>query len=132
MFKATLTNSLSGQLGRSYTVPVEVEAEARVGLLNEAAPEATTVIACALDVSKANLLAMTSSRDVVVKVNDAGAPDNTFTLVANVPFLWAAPQGALKDTADAAVTIDFVELHIVNAGLVAAEFQLDAFFDPTA
>ena len=130
MFTANVSTTVSGTLGRSYTLPVSVQAGSRIGLEVSAAAEATTALACDLDVSQAKLLAMFSNRDVVLKTNSAGSPDNTFTLVANVPFIWYHQQGALKDTADDAVTVDFSQLHIVNAGTAEATFQLDAYFDP--
>lgn len=130
MFKATLNTTISGELGRSYSVPVTIEAGGRVGLEVNVTAESTGVVACDLDVSEAVMVAMVSSRDVVVKTNSASTPDNTFTLLANVPFIWASVNGSFTDTVPAAVSVDFTELHIVNDGLADATFQIDAYYNP--
>ena len=131
MFNVNFTQSLSGELGRTYSVAETVSAGAAASVEEVVLASATTPMAMALDVSQAKLLALLSTVDVVVKINDAGTPTNIFTLEANTPFIWALPQGALLDTAAAAVTVDFVTLHVVNAGATAGVLYADALYDPT-
>lgn len=131
MFKVNLVTSLTGELSRNYSQPIEVEAGSVSSIEEVFGGATTTVMAFPLDVSQAKALALLSTKAVTVKVNSAGSPSNTFTLAANVPFLWALPQGALKDTAAAAVTVDFVQLHVVNAGADAGVLTVDALHDPT-
>lgn len=60
-------------------------------------------------------LYLVSSLAMTVKTNSAGSPANTFTLAANVPFMWAMGDAALRDTAGALVSANITALYVSNA-----------------
>lgn len=88
-------------------------------------------IAFPLDVSALKLLYIVADQDLVVKTNDNTTPNNTFTLVAGVPFVWSTGGAALRDTGGTAVSTDVVTLKVTNAGEDDATLQIRALLDPT-
>ena len=132
MFNASFHQHLSGELSRYYSVKGSVSAGASASIEEAILPSATTTILMPLDVSKTKLLALMSTVYVTVKINSEVSPTNTFALLPNTPFIWVtATFNAFLDTLDAAVTTDFVTLHVVNTGSSPGVFYADALYDPT-
>ena len=76
-------------------------------------------ILVALDVSKLQSVVIKSSQDCTVKTNSSGSPDDTLTLVANVPYVWTI------NSYDASlITADVSKIFVTNGAAVAMTFQL--------
>lgn len=93
-----------------------------------AVPDATVdlEVKITLDVSEIKLLRMTSDRNMTVKTNSAGVPDNTIALLANSPLLWVPDMYCLNP-----LTIDVVTIFLSNASGFPATFKLNCLKDPT-
>lgn len=102
--------------------------------IDEAIPDSSVdlTVVFNLDVSEVKVLFILSDQDISIETNDGVAPDNTFDLAANVPFLWTSEDGpALTDTDGVAVTSDITSLHVTNSAGVSATLQIRSLFDPT-
>lgn len=132
-FSATITSSVAG-FSNSYSDSFSVTGGKRVSL-DESIPDSSTnlEVAFTLDVSQAKCFLLSSNKALTVKTNDGSSPANTFTLEANVPFIWPKVSGAtFADTASGAVSTDITKLLVTNASGAAATLKLDCLVDPTA
>lgn len=86
-------------------------------------------VACALDVSQIKSLFIVADAAMTLETNDGGAPVNTITLQANIPFLWIVGDAPLRDTAGGAITTDITGLFVTSAA--GGLLQIRALVDPT-
>lgn len=132
MFTHTFNRSWS-RAGESIVKSVDVLGGAENNI-DELIPAATTdqLVAFTADVSQIKGLFIVSSLDVLIQTNSGSAPANTFTLAANVPFLWIHGDAAIRDTAGVAVTADITALYVTNEDTdTAAALQIRCLVDPT-
>jgi len=92
-----------------------------------AAAESTTEFEFNVDEDALTVLFLHSSVDASVKTNSASVPQETISLVANVPLIWTSDSASAKPLSD-----DVTALHVVIAGTTAASFTAIAITDPTA
>lgn len=85
-------------------------------------------IAMVLDVSEISMIFMISDQDISVQTNNGGAPDETFTLTANIPHLWHTDNIMAASNPWAT---DVTALFITNASGSTANFELVALYDST-
>lgn len=96
--------------------------------LSETIPGASTnlLVNYTLDVSACKSFYMQSTRDMTVKTNSSGSPDDTIALKANEPYQWA-PNYA--DTFK--LTADVTALYITLAAGADDTLVIRATVDPT-
>lgn len=83
-----------------------------------------------LDVSQVKAFFLLSTLAATIETNSSSAAANTFTLVADVPFVWTNQDGpAWRDTAGTAVTSDITVIYVSVAG--SARVRLFALYDST-
>ncbi len=130
MLTRTLILSYRGADAINKSFPLTGGAET---VLSENVPAGSNPLAIGftMDVSQLKLVYLVASKDIVVKTNSSGAPANTFTLAANVPFVWFTGGAGLRDTAGAVVTTDITSLQVVNAGEEDALLEGRFLHDPT-
>ena len=75
-------------------------------------------------------LFMLSSKDITLKTNDSGSPDDEIALKAGVPLPWAYQAGNYYHACP--LTADVVKIFITNASGAAARVQIEALYDSTA
>ena len=100
--------------------------------VDEAIPENATdlQVAFALDVSQLKSLFIMSDKAIVIKTNSSSAPDNTFEIAADTPWMWNSGSGqALTDTSGAAVSSDVTKIYVTVTD--AAALKIRALVDPT-
>lgn len=121
--------SNSGSISKSTQVQAEAENNIDAGV---PAATANELVAFVLDVSQLKGIYMVSDRAVTVKTNSSGSPVNTFTLAANIPFMWVQGDPAIRDTAGVVFTTDVTALYMTNADADnAATVQIRCIYDPT-
>lgn len=102
-------------------------ASGRVGFIDEtAAGSSTTEIVVALDVSAVKSFFLVSDVACTVETNSSGAPDDTITLVAGVPYLWNTDS---YDTFKLAT--DVTSIFVTVSGSGDATLTLEAIYDAT-
>jgi len=75
-------------------------------------------------------LFMLSSKDITLKTNDSGSPDDEIALKAGVPLPWAYQAGNYYH--DCPLTADVAKIFITNASGGIARVQIEALYDSTA
>lgn len=106
------------------TVTETSEAEINIDL---SAPIANdTQVAFAAVRSRMKMFFMVSDQDLTVETNSSSAPDDTISLIANVPFIW-------HNTGPEAnpFSADITALFLTNASAAAAAFKLRMVIDAT-
>jgi len=79
-----------------------------------------------LDFSAVKAFYLVSDQDVTLETNDGTTPDDTFALLAGVPYVWNT------DSYDTfLVTVDVTSIFITNASGSAATLYLWALLDAT-
>ena len=79
-----------------------------------------------LDVSAAKAFYMVSDQDILVETNSGTTPDNSFSLKANVPYVWTS------DSYDSfKLTVDVTALFITNTSGSTAAFKVRVIYDTT-
>ncbi|TXH41657.1 MAG: hypothetical protein E6Q97_37105 [Desulfurellales bacterium] len=106
---ATVTKTVSGNVSIEETI---------------ANAETNKLVACSFPSSGLKLMSMSSDKDITVKTNSSGSPQETFALKANEPVLFIEGQTALLAGAVTA-------LYITNASGSSATFKLIAGYDVT-
>lgn len=81
--------------------------------------------AVSIDVSQIKSLFFTSTRDVTVKTNNSGAPDDTLSLKAGKPLVWWDDSGY-----SCPLTTDVTDLFVANASGGNATLQLRMILEP--
>ncbi|HAP39454.1 MAG TPA: hypothetical protein DCQ94_06820 [Nitrospira sp.] len=89
---------------------------------HEATADRKTV---SIDVSQLKSLFLTSTRDVTVKTNSTGSPDNTIELKAGKPAIWWENCGW-----DCQLTVDVTDFYVANASGQSATIQLRTILEP--
>jgi len=79
-----------------------------------------------IDVSEVKFLMLVSDKAVTVETNSGTVPDYTFTLGANVPWVWHESMGIANP-----ITVDITSLFVTNASGAAAALQMRVLVDPT-
>lgn len=134
MPSATITTSVTGDvsapgLSKSFTVT-----GGKRTYIEEVIADETTngEVAFVADVSQVKSFILVATQDVMVETNDGTTPGNTFTLAANVPYIFPRVFGeSWNDTEDDAVSTDITALFITNASGAEATFYLECIEDPT-
>jgi hypothetical protein len=98
--------------------------------LSETIPAATNnhPLSLAIDVSAAKMIFVVSDQDVLLETNSGSAPDDTISLLADVPYVWHADSYFAN-----LLAADVTQLFITNqngAG-VTAEFRCYVLTDAT-
>ncbi len=119
--------------GQAINKSIAVSGGAETNIDETIAASATNIaIEFTLDISQLKGLFLNSDRNITIKTNSSGSPDNTFTLQANVPFAWVFGDPTLRDTGGTAVTVDVASIFVTNADSVnAALVQIRSLTDPT-
>ncbi len=133
MPQATISNQISGDVTGAYSTSFQVEGGGRVSLV-EPIPDGSTdlEVALELDVSQVKCFALRSTQDIVVETNDGSSAANTFTLEANVPYIFPQISGqSWTDTEDGAVSTDITAIFVTNSSGSAATLNVDVIYDPT-
>lgn len=106
---ATVTKTVSGNVSIEETVA-----------------NATTngLIACSFPATGLKMLAICSDRDVTVKTNSSGSPQETWNLKANQPHYWCE-----NDPGSAPVAGAVTALYVTNASGADATLKLIAGYD---
>jgi len=96
--------------------------------LDEAVADSETdlEITYEIDQSAMQSFYMVSDQDVTVETNDGAAPDDTFSLQANIPLVWTANSNLTNP-----VTTDITALFVTNASGSTANLKIRALVDPT-
>lgn len=120
----TITTSIQSPAGTIANVE-NIDADAELSRLDETIPEnATTEVGFPVLLAGLALLWILSDKDLTLKTNDAGAPDDTIELTAGIPYIWRE--------GDAALSADILSLHVVSgADNGDARLQAGGLYDPT-
>lgn len=79
-----------------------------------------------LDVSAVKSFYLVSTQDVTFETNNGATPDDTISLLADVPYVWT------EESYDSfLLTVDVTSIFITNASGSAATITLEAIYDPT-
>lgn len=73
----------------------------------------------AIDVSELSSIMMLASANMTIETNSSSAPDNTYTLLANIPLIWQQSSGITNP-----VTTDVTKIYITKAGAGSWTFKL--------
>ena len=132
MLTNTFTRTWSNS-GEQISKAVSISSGAEISIDDSiAAAQTNKLVAFAADVSQMKGLYMVSSLDLAVETNSAGAPANTFTLSANVPYMWVFGDAAIRDTAGVAVITVITALYVTNPSAeTAVALQIRMLIDPT-
>lgn len=78
-----------------------------------------TLVNIAVDVSEIESLCIVSNAAMTIKTNSSGAPDDTITLVANVPVIWTT------DSLEACpLTVDVTKIYCTQAALATLKIRV--------
>ena len=80
--------------------------------------------------NKLKSLFILSSKDVTLKTNDSGSPDDEIALKAGVPLPWAYQAGNYYHACP--LTADVAKIFVTNASGGIARLQIEALYDSTA
>ncbi len=100
-------------------------------LSETAAGADATDMALAVDVSAVKALAIKSSQDCVITVNDDGSPTATITLTANKSIIWVAGDTAQFPTANPLGASDVATIDVTVAGADDALVTIAVLIDAT-
>lgn len=112
-------NAINIAVGRTFTGENQIT-------LAPVIPATTTdrEILLAIDISLLKLIVISSDRNVTIETNSASAPDDTLTLVAGIPYIWAdGDYNALL------LTDDVARIFVTNATSSPANIQILALVD---
>lgn len=84
-------------------------------------------VACVVDISQLKAVIIEFDQDVILETNDGSAPDDTFSLLANVPLFWTDDYIAVAGI----FTADITALFVTNASGSTATFRATFIIDPT-
>jgi len=116
---------LEGSTGVSTTTNVDVDASVKI---DDTLATGTTnrEYLVPVDMERMKTLLLHSTKDVTVKTNNAGTPDDTFDLKANTPIVWRSGVGVTNP-----ITVDVTSWFVTNASGDDARFRMIAGFEPT-
>ena len=125
-FSVTVLQSVTGaaalvEASKAYTGTILLQVEEVV-----ADSETDLEIVAALDVSEIDAIIILSDQIVTFEVNDGAAPDDTISLVANVPYLETSDSYFVS-----LLTTDWTSVFITNASGSAATIKILALSDAT-
>lgn len=97
-------------------------------LVDESIADAQTdkLVSLAFTLAALEVFGMVSTRALTVKTNDAGSPQDTISLAANVPFIYIPGSGV-----PAAFAGDVTALYVTNASGAAAALTIRGLVDAT-
>lgn len=78
--------------------------------------------ALAITTAKLRSFFLISSQNVTIKTNSTGSPNNTWNLIAGVPFVWSADAAYFTNPVSANITT----IYITNSGTTSARVRLRA------
>jgi hypothetical protein len=85
------------------------------------------LVAFTCDFSQLKSLYIKCDQALTIKTNSSGAPAQTITLAANVPYVWTYGSGITCP-----ITADITALYITNGSGSLANLEIRALEDPTA
>lgn len=88
--------------------------------------ETDMLVDLALNVSEIKSVFITSDQDLTLETNDGSTPDDTLSLVADVPYVWHE-----NSYFSNLLTTDITALYLTNASGATANFKLEAVYDAT-
>lgn len=97
-----------------------------VNLQESCANSATTELVVAIDVSEISAILIHSTQAVTLKTNDSGTPDETVSIVADVPYIWHTDSYFSN-----VLETDITSLFITNASGAAATVTVVVVTDAT-
>lgn len=114
--------------GLSLSNSKAYSATGEANIVGESVPDSTTdqAVNIALDVSAIASIYIVSTQALTIETNSATVPDNTITLVANVPYIWHTGSYFTN-----LLTVDVTVLYLTNASGAAATFNLRCVQDAT-
>jgi len=80
----------------------------------------------ALDVSQIASIIILADQVLTLETNDGDTPDDTISLVANVPYVWNS-----DSYDDCPLTVDVTALYVTNASGSAATLKIECVYDAT-
>lgn len=83
-------------------------------------------ITLAIDVSAVSLLVIYSDKDITIKTNSSGSPDDTLTVSAGVPLIWYTGCGTTFF-----LGTDTTVIYVANASGSEAALQISGLQDAT-
>ena len=103
----------------------QLEGDVEVAISQTIVASAANVeVLVAIDISALQSIVIKSSTNCTVKTNDSGAPDDTITLVAGVPYVWTINSYAASE-----LTADVSKIFVTNLQAAEQTFQLLALTD---
>lgn len=113
------SNAMSVAATRTFTGESQIA-------LSPIIPDGTTnqLILIAIDVSLLKFLVIKSDKNITIKTNSSGSPDDTLVIYANNPYVWAD-----GDYNGCLVTTDVASMYITNATADDANVQIIALVD---
>ena len=133
------THTLSYGIGGSGITQSQNVSNTQVGVaILDGEPVATGttnfVVAFVLDVSTVKSFYLNSDQDILLDTNvDApteGVDGDVISLLANVPYVWAAPGGVVNDAYDTfLLTVDVTDFRFTNASGSTATVDCVALYD---
>ena len=129
MASITFTWGISGG-GANYSETKAYTGSANVSI-SESVADSTTdgqVIVPSIDVSALQAVYINSDQAVVIETNDGSSPDDTLTLVANVPYVWTSDS---YDTCKLTTDIGVNGVYVTNASGAAANIEMEFLLDAT-
>lgn len=114
--------------GRQIKKTQSITGTGRSGISGESVADAQTdaELGFTLDVSACKAFVINSTKNVTVETNNGSTPDDTLTLVANVPYVWHE-----NSEHTFLLTTDVTALFVTNASGAAATIDVEAVFDST-
>jgi hypothetical protein len=114
--------------GLSLSASNSYSGTGEANIVAESVPDSTTdqQVNIALDVSAIQAIYIKSSTALMVETNSATVPDDTITLVADVPYIWHTGSYFTN-----LLTTDVTALFLTNASGAAATFELRCVYDST-
>lgn len=126
MATGTLTHRVTG-LGSAEEIAVSQTFSSFTSLEESISNgAAATQINVAIDQSAIKMLWISSDQALTFKTNSNSAPDDTISLLANVPYVWHA-----TDYAALLITADVTAVHVINTSGTAATLKLKVGQDST-
>lgn len=110
---------INATIAKTVSANIGIEEEVNTGVTNQ-------LVACAFPATGLKMLAICSDKDVTVKTNSSGSPQETWNLKANQVFLWKEGDPGSVPVAGAVTA-----LYITNSSGAAATVKLLAGWDAT-
>lgn len=129
MFTQQLAVGWSGITQNPITLGPSFSADGSDGIDQAVAALASNqLVQLTLDLSQLKFLLIVATKDMTLKTNSSGSPQETKTLTANVPILWYTGCGY---TIGSLFAGDVTKFYVSNPGSVAGILRIRSLFDST-